>query len=290
IDDRTLDELIVESQDLQSDAVREAKALLPRAAEIGAQRRGREAGGGEMDGAEIGRLDASRRSVLAGLGIGVGGLAGRGLLAGGFGSLLAGLMASPARADKPLDIQILQTASSLEVLAVATYGAALTLPFIRNGNPVVVKFAQTTMGQHDEHGRAFQALTEALGAPKQDQPNPKFAPVVERTKPMLRSALDVVTLAETLETVATQTYLENTTQLEDTDSKKVMASVMGVESQHAATLRAVKALLAAGAAELVKIPIGPDLGRLPAAAGSVAFPQPFEPVEQIAEPETGAVR
>jgi hypothetical protein len=285
IDDRTLDELIVESQDLQSDAVREAKALLPQAGEIGAERRGREVDGGEID-----RLNASRRSVLAGLGIGVGGLTRRGLLAGGFGSLLAGLMASPARADKPLDIQILQTASSLEVLAVATYGAALTLPFIRNGNPVVVKFAQTTMGQHDEHGRAFQALTEALGGRKQDQPNPKFAPVVERTKPMLRSTLDVVTLAETLETVATQTYLQNTTQLEDSDAKKVMASVMGVETQHAATLRAVKALLAGGTPDLVKIPIGPDVSRLPAAAGSVAFPQPFEPIDQIAEPETGAVR
>lgn len=285
IDDRTLGQLIVESQDLQSDAVREARAVLPHAAEVGAELRDR-----EVVPEGIARFNATRRSVLGAVGLGAGGLARRGLAAAGLGSLLAGLVAAPARADKPLDIQILQTATSLELLAVATYGAALTLPFIRSGNPVLVKFAQTTMSQHDEHGRAFQALTEALGGPKQDQPNPKFAPVVERTKPMLRSALDVVTLAETLETVATQTYLENTTQLEDTESKKVVASVMGVESQHAATLRAVKALLAAGAAELVKIPIGPDLDRLPAAAGSVAFPQPFEPVEQTAEPETGAVR
>ena len=56
----------------------------------------------------------------------------------------------PGGADEALDIQILQTASSLENLAVATYGAALELPFIR-GQAVVKTFAQTTMKQHGEH-------------------------------------------------------------------------------------------------------------------------------------------
>ncbi|HEX2062925.1 MAG TPA: hypothetical protein VHE80_00730, partial [Acidimicrobiales bacterium] len=73
IDDRTLDELIVESRDLQSDAVREAKAVLPHAAEIGAERRGR-----DLDVEEIARFNATRRSVLGTIGIGAGGLARRG--------------------------------------------------------------------------------------------------------------------------------------------------------------------------------------------------------------------
>ncbi len=42
------------------------------------------------------------------------------------------------------------SAVSLELLAVATYGAALELPFIANGNPVVKTFAETTMMQHSE--------------------------------------------------------------------------------------------------------------------------------------------
>ena len=224
------------------------------------------------------------------MGIGGGGLAARGLLGGGFGAMLAGLFATPAHADEALDIQILQTASSLEVLAVATYGAALTLDFIKSGNPVVIKFAQTTMMQHDEHRKAFQSQTKALGGKEQTAPNAKFKPIVDATVPTLKASLDVVNLAETLETVATQTYLMNTTQLEDTASKRVMASVMGVETQHAAVLRAVKALLMGGAPQLIKIPIGADAAKLPAAAGSVAFPEAFEPVANAAGADTGAVK
>lgn len=285
IDDRSLNELIVESQDLQVDALRDINATLPELVEIREERRGQ-----EVNVDEINRFNANRRSILRSMGLGGGGLAARGLVGGGFGALLAGILASPARADEALDIQILQTASSLEVLAVATYGAALSLDFIKNGNPVVVKFAQTTMMQHDEHRKAFQQQTKALGGKEQTQPNGKFLPVVEQAKPGLKGPLDVVNLAETLETVATQTYLQNTTQLEDSTAKRLMASVMGVETQHAAVLRAVKALLAGGAPELIKIPIGSDAAKLPAAAGSVAFPEAFEPVTTIAEPTTGAVK
>lgn len=285
IDDRSLNELIVESQDLQVDALRDIKATLPELAEIREERRTL---GVNVD--EINRYNANRRSVLRNMGIGGGGLAAKGLIGGGFGALLAGLFATPANADEALDIQILQTASSLEVLAVATYGAALTLNFIKSGNPVVIKFAQTTMMQHDEHRKAFQSQTKALGGKEQTAPNAKFKPIVDSAVPTLKAPLDVVNLAETLETVATQTYLMNTTLLEDVASKKVMASVMGVETQHAAVLRAVKALLAGGAPELIKIPIGADAAKLPAAAGSVAFPEAFEPVTAAAGPDTGAVK
>jgi hypothetical protein len=203
---------------------------------------------------------------------------------------LTAVLARPAAADKPLDVQILQTASSLEVLAVATYGAALGLDFIKNGNPVVVKFAETTMSQHNEHKLAFQAQTKTLGGAVQTNPNPKFAPVVEQAKPNLKTPLDVVNLAVTLEDAATQTYLQNVSLLENSTTKALMASVMGVETQHAATLRAVKALLEANLPDLIKIPIGADVAKLPAAAGSVSFPNAFEPVGTIAEPETGAVK
>lgn len=285
IDDRSLNELIVESQDLQVDALRDINATLPELVEIREERRGQ-----EINVDEINRFNANRRSILRSMGLGGGGLAARGLVGGGFGALLAGFLASPARADEALDVQILQTASSLEILAVATYGAALSLDFIKNGNPVVVKFAQTTMMQHDEHRKAFQQQTKALGGKEQTQPNAKFLPVVEQAKPTLKGPLDVVNLAETLETVATQTYLQNTIQLEDSTAKRLMASVMGVETQHAAVLRAVKALIAGGAPELIKIPIGSDAAKLPAAAGSVAFPEAFEPVTTIADPTTGAVK
>ncbi|MBA3653159.1 MAG: ferritin-like domain-containing protein, partial [Actinobacteria bacterium] len=166
----------------------------------------------------------------------------------------------------------------------------LSLPFIKSGNQVVVKFAETTMKQHDEHKKAFQAQTTALGGKVQDSPNPKFAAVVEQAKPTLKNPLDVVILAATLEQVATNTYLTDLTMFDDQRSKEIMGSVMGVESQHLATLRAVKALLEANAPELIAIPV--ELAKLPAAAGTVAFPKAFEetPAETVATPETGALK
>ena len=242
----------------------------------------------EIDPADATRLDDSRRELVGELGSTDFGLLKKGALVGGVGAMLTALLATPAVADKKLDVQILQTASSLEVLAVATYGAALTLPFIKNGNAVVKKFAQTTRMQHDQHTEAFQAQTKTLGGKKQTKPNPKYAKIVTQMKPSLKTPADVVKLAATLETVATETYLSDLAQLSDTTSKALMASVMGVECQHLATLRAVGALLDAGADDLIAIPI--DASTLPAAAGSVAFPEAFEPVTMASPPQEGAVK
>jgi hypothetical protein len=285
LDDHSLSEIITESRDIHSDAIKTAHATRAELAEVRYERRS-----DPVNPDELARYHNSRRSILARLGLGGGALASRALIPGGIAAALTGLLARPAAADKPLDVQILQTASSLEILAVATYGAALELDFIKSGNPVVVKFAQTTMSQHDEHKQAFQAQTKTLGGTVQTNPNPKFVPVVEQAKPNLKTPLDVVNLAVTLEDVATETYLQNVSLLDNSTTKALMASVMGVETQHAATLRAVKALLEANMPDLIKIPIGADAAKLPAAAGSVSFPNAFEPVGTIAEPETGAVK
>lgn len=287
IDDRTMKDLIAESQDLHVDAMRDIKETLPELAQIREERRGQ-----EVDADEINRFNAGRRQVLKGMGYGAGGLAARGLVVGGFGGMFAGILSTPAYADTALDIQILQTASSLETLASATYATALTLPFIKNGNATVVKFAQTTMAQHDEHNKAFQAQTTALGGKPQTMPNAKFAAVVEQAAPGLKAPADVVTLASSLEKVATDTYLMDLTMLEDMKSKVIMSSVMGVEAQHLATLRAVGALLAGGAPELIKVPIGADLAKLPAAAGSVAFPDALEQTDPmlLAPADSGVVK
>lgn len=285
LNDQAVSELINESRDIHSDAIKAAHATREELAEVRAERRS-----DPVNPDEIARYNTNRRSLLAGLGLSGGAVATRALVPGGIAAALIALLARPAAADRPLDVQILQTASSLEVLAVATYGAALGLDFIKNGNPVVVKFAETTMSQHNEHKQAFQAQTKTLGGTVQTNPNPKFAPLVEQAKPNLKTPLDVVNLAVTLEDAATQTYLQNVSLLENSTTKALMASVMGVETQHAATLRAVKALLEANMPDLIKIPIGADVAKLPAAAGSVSFPNAFEPVGTIAEPETGAVK
>lgn len=287
IDERALQELVVESEDLHADAMRQSRAVAPDLAELGASRRGR-----PVDLDRVRAFQTERRRILRNGGFGMSALAARGLLGTGFGATLMSIL-SPSTAaaqdgGSDVDVQILQTASSLEVLAVATYDAALGLPFIKNGNAVVKQFARTTMEQHDQHREAFQSQTESLGGEKQDQPNPPNQQVVDDALPTLQRPLDVVLLAATLEEVATDTYLANLSLLEDTDTRTLMGSVMGVECQHLATLRAVAALLEGGAQDLIAIPT--QVGRLPGAAGSVAFPDPFEAPNMAEPPESGAVR
>lgn len=205
-----------------------------------------------------------------------------------FGQRVAAIVMSPTQASTPVDIQIFQTAASLENLAVATYGAALQLPFVAD-NAVISTFAETTMMQHAEHGAAFNAQAEALGGARQEATNPKYTPVVEQARPTLTDPLAVVNLAATLEEVAQDTYLANLTLLTDGNMMRtLMASVLGVETQHLATLRAVRALLEAGLPQLIAIPT--DLAPLPAAAGSVAFPDPFVQPNLASPPEEGAVQ
>ncbi len=283
IDDCQLNGLLEESEDLQADALRAARESLPDLRAIAADRRDT-----RPDPTTISLYNASRRTLLQRLGLTGGAVAARGAVASGFGAALAGIVARPAAADTALDVQMLQTASSLERLAVGTYQAALGLDFIKNGNKTVVAFAQTTMKQHDEHKQAFQAQTTKLGGRVQDQPNPKFAAIVESTKPSLKAPLDVVKLAQTLENVARDTYLADLAMFTDANSRFLMATVMGVETQHLATLRAVQALLAGGAAQLVAIPT--EVAKLPAAAGSVGFPDAIPKATMVSTPQEGAVQ
>jgi len=284
IDDRRLDELIVESKDLQVDAMRNSASRLADVRDFA-----HEAGDRRPDPEQLARFNQARVKtadrVRSEMGLGTK------LVAGGLiGGALATVLGSPASADAALDIQILQTASSLERLAINTYGAALALPFIADGNATVVAFAETTRMQHDEHRKAFQALTETMGGAVQDFPNPVFQQVVNEAVPTLTGPLEVVVLAAALEKVATDTYLMDLQLFEDKTAMALMGSVMGVESQHLAVLRAVQALLEAELPDLIAIPT--DLAALPAAAGSASFPEPYETIDEelIAQPESGAVQ
>lgn len=282
IDDGKLKELIVESKDLQADAMRDTHSTLADLREIGESRKGR-----PVDLDKIKAYNTGRRNLLKKGGFGIGGLAARGLLRGAFGSTLLGIVAKPASAQADLDTQILNTASSLENLAVATYGAALTLDFIK-ANATVTAFAETTMKQHGEHSQAFNAQAVALGGQEQTETNPKYQAVVDETLPTLTDALKVAEFAAVLEEVATSTFVANVALFEDKESKAIMASVMGVEAQHLATLRAVAALLSNDLGNLVTIPT--DVAALPDVAGSVAFPVPFQSTEMASPPEEGAVK
>jgi rubrerythrin len=258
IDTRLLTELTVQSQDLNSDAVRITREAL-----------------GEFADQESERAAQHRWAPMA-------------MVAGlvGAGAALGAGQASAATSSS--DIQALQTAASIENLAVSVYTTAAGLPFIKNGNATVAAFIAKTTMQHTAHGQAFNAAVTQAGGKVQNAADPKYAAVVKSALPTIKGPADVVKLAITLEDVAAQTYTKNVTEVSDSALRKLFGSVAPVEAQHRAVLLAVQALLAGGGASLITIPTQP--AKLPAAAGSVGFPSSFYATSSASPVSEGAVK
>jgi hypothetical protein len=275
LDDRALAERIEESSDLHADSMHDTKVALDELVEAGREAPTRD----PEEGSRVAR--ATRRRLSAG---------GGALAATGLGAAIVGMMGSRAFADQTTDVQMLQTAASLENLAVATYDTALTLPFIGGSDalPVVKTFVTTTKQQHADHAKAFNAAATTLGGKAQNAPDPALLTVVNQAKPGLTGPAPVVALAIQLEDGAAQTYVAFTGALEDMNARNVTASIMGVEAQHVAVLRAVQALVAAGKPEYIALP--PPIAMLPAAAGSVGFPDAFYKTDMARPASEGAVK
>jgi len=254
LDTRWLVELTEQSQDLNSDALRITREAL---VEYGQQ--------------EPVRRWWQRGSVLAGV-------------AGG--AALLGMTRAAAASSN--DIMALQTAASIENLAVSVYTTAAGLPFIKDGNKTVAAFITKTTAQHAAHAQAFNAAATQAGGKAQTAPDPKYDAVVKQKLPSIKTPADVVALAITLENVAAQTYTKNVSQVTDAQLRKLFASVAPVEAQHRSVLLAVQALLAGNDAGLIAIPT--DVSKLPAAAGSVGFPDAFYPTSMASPITEGAVQ
>jgi rubrerythrin len=279
IDEGRLGLLIEESDDLHADAMRAVEEPLDDMVEAHHERTAR----GGVDPDEIAEFNARRAS---GLHISPAG----GLAAAGLGTAMYALMQSPAWAQASPDLQMLQTAASIENLAVAAYTTALTLDFIGGSSaiPVVKAFVMKTKDQHQEHADAFNAAAKNMNGQEQKNPDPVLLDVVNKAKPGLTGPGPVVDLAIELENTAGETYVANTSAYRDANAKKLAASIMGVEAQHASILYAVKALIEGGAPELIALP--PDVAKLPAAAGSVGFPDAFFKTTDARPADEGAVR
>ena len=284
VDPRALAELLEESQDLQADAVRPTHAALDELVEL------RHSSGADDVAANHAFHEEHQRGLRASF-------TGATLLGAAGGMALVGVLASAAGASSSKDIQVLQTAASIENLAVATYKTALTLPYIggATANGVVTKFATVTMGQHVQHADAFNSAITSLGGKTQAKPDPAFVPVVNKAVKGLAGAsaaagaLGVVGLALELENIAAETYVKDTVMASASTNKALFASIMGVEAQHVAVLLAVQALLNAGAPQLISLAPG-TAASLPAAAGSVGFPNAFYKTNNAAPATQGAVK
>lgn len=283
-DPRALAEQLEASQDFQSDALRPLHEGLDELVESAQTQR-------DDDPTSNQAFHETHTRALSAS------LAGAAILGAAGGAVLTGALASAAAASSSSDVQILQTAASIENLAVSTYKTALTLPYIggSSANPVVTKFAQVTMGQHAQHADAFNAAVTSLGGKAQHKPDPAFVPVVKKAVAGLGSAtpaqgaLGVVALALELENIAAETYVKDTALAKKTTNKALLASIMGIEAQHVSVLLAVQALLMAGAPQLISLSPG-TAAMLPAAAGSVGFPNAFYKTNSAAPAGQGAVK
>ena len=275
VDPTAMGLLMEESQDLHHDAMVTTRGALDDMVGAGLEARGATGTAG-VDPDESRLVAESRSRTLRGAAFG--------------GGLLAAVASSPAFASSSTDVQILQTAASIEVLAVAAYKTALTLPFIggSGANPVITTFATMTMQQHQQHEQAFNAAITQLGGKAQTDPDPALLKVVQAATPGLTTPTAVVALALELEEGAAETYVADVAALSDANAVKVTASIMGVEAQHASVLLAVQALLAANAPQLITLAPG-NVANLPAAAGSVGFPNAFYPTANARPASEGAL-
>ncbi len=269
IDDRALRSLIEESADIQSDAMKVTNSGLADVVEQGLDRQAM----GGFDPDETRAYHIERRRLLAKSLLGLGAFAGT-----AFGAGLYQMFTQPAFADTTMDIQAGQTAASIENLAVTVYQTAAGLPFMKNiaspAGPTVVAFVTRTIADHTAHAKAFNAAVTALGGTAQSGPDPVvYSTVVKPTLPTLTTPLKVVTFAAALENIAAETYTVETAAVSNPMLRNTFAEIMGVEAQHASILLAVQALLTAGAPQLITIP--PPAASLPAAAGSLGFPNSF---------------
>jgi ferritin-like protein len=281
-----LKDLIEQSDDAHSDAMRVTRTALADVVEQGNERRS--AGG--FDLGELAAYASNRRSLL------VKGLAAAGIVTTGvMGRGLLDMFLSPAAAaDAPagMDVAAAQTAASLENLAVAVYNKAAGLPFMKNiaapAGPTVVAFVTKTVQQHTDHAKAFNAAAMQLGGKAQTGVDTTvMSAVVNPALPTLKSPLDVVRFAAQLELVAAETYAAETAAVSDKNLRNTFASIAGVESQHRSILLAVAALLEAGKPNLIKL--GPPADQLPDAAGSVGFPDAFLKTDQARPATEGTV-
>ena len=107
VDEHALGELIEQSADLQADAMHQSTEALKEMVEVGHDRRRTGELDPEQDMAAATRRQELMRKSLLGAGT---------LAAAGFGAAVLGLFDTPAFADSATDIQMLQTAASLENL------------------------------------------------------------------------------------------------------------------------------------------------------------------------------
>jgi Ferritin-like domain len=145
-----------------------------------------------------------------------------------FGPALIQSVMREAEAAAPSDIELLNGEIELENAGVKAYTDAFKLNLL---SLPVLEIAKGFRADHQAHAEALAAAVRAAGG----------TPSTATTKldyPPLKSEADILAFAEKVERIGTTAYLNDIGKLSNSALATLMASILGVETTHIATLAA----------------------------------------------------
>ena len=146
----------------------------------------------------------------------------------GFGPALIASMVKEAEAATPSDVEVLNSAIEIENVGIKAYTDAFSLNLL---SAPVLEIAKGFRADHEAHAAALSAAVKAAGGTPSAK-TPKLA------YPPLKSEADILAFAEKVERIAATAYLDDIGKLSNPRLAKIMASILGVETTHVATLAA----------------------------------------------------
>ncbi|MGH9123077.1 MAG: ferritin-like domain-containing protein [Acidimicrobiales bacterium] len=219
------------------------------------------------------------------------------------GRLLAGSAAtslllgeSTAAAATLSEVDLLQTAASVENLLVASYQQASELAILGGApaNPLVHLLLETYVSQHQAHATACNARLDGLKASRQTGVDSTIAASINgqinqlHTLSPTQATTSWVGIGLVLENLAAETYVSFAALLPPGATRKLFASVMGVEAQHFCAYLILQSLLTGPSPSLAALNTqGATL--FPAGVATIGFPNSLYPAKNGAAPTQGVV-
>ncbi len=192
----------------------------------------------QTDTAEIAGLD--RRQFLVAGGVAAAAVAAvtavRAVPAG------ASIASMPAAKKKGDDLATAEFAAGLEVLAVATYRAALDAAVGGKLGAVPAAgatFVQTALAQHQQHLDRWNQVLTGAGRMAVSTPNAKLKATVDQRFAGVKDFAGAAQLARDLERIAAATYLKAIPALRSSDAIGLAGSIQVIDMQHVAILNFV---------------------------------------------------
>ncbi|HSP02530.1 MAG TPA: ferritin-like domain-containing protein [Acidimicrobiales bacterium] len=138
-------------------------------------------------------------------------------------------------ADADVDVSLLNTALSLEVLAIDTYQAAFDFGLIQSAP--VIDAATLFQQHHREHRDLLVGAVESAGAEPFLTPNPVVrAALVDPSLASISGEGDFLTLARDLEQASAQLHVHATTSLSTQALRSTAMSIAGVAARRSKLL------------------------------------------------------